>query len=173
MLPALVGLYGAAGVLIIGTIGTFWEEAYRRELAIIDGIRGASRRCRPARSLLLDGECAYHGPAIVFESSWDLRGVVRLFYQDPSLKADIISARFDVYEQAVTTWLEMPTDRYEYRYADGLVVYNHRHGIVVPIRDAGEMERYLERYHRTRDNGCPFGWPGNGVTILPRPLQGG
>ena len=63
--------------------------------------------------------------------------------------------------------------RYEYRYEDGLVVYNHRSGVVVPIHDAGEMERYLDRYNHTRDNGCPFGWPGNGETILPRPLQGG
>jgi hypothetical protein len=169
----LVGLHGTAGVLILGTIGSFWAESYRRELAIVEGIRTSVPTMAPGSALLLDGECAYHGPAIVFESSWDLRGVVRLFYQDPSLKADVVSARLDVHEQGVTTWLEKPNETFAYRYADGLLVYNHRDGVVVPIRDAGEMERYLDRDNRARDNGCPFGWPGNGVTILPRPLPGG
>ena len=31
------------------------------------------------------------------------------------------------------------------------------------------MNAYLARYNPGRNDGCPFGWPGNGVTILPRP----
>jgi hypothetical protein len=172
-LSTLVGLYCGVGVLIIGTVGSFWEEAYRRETAIIEDLRRAVPMLPSGSTLLLDGECAYIGPAIVFESSWDLAGVVRLLYQDRTLRADIVSARLEIDASEVWTWLSVPADHFSYPYANGILIYNRLHGVVVPIRDAGEMERYLERYNRTRDNGCPFGWPGNGVTILPRPLQGG
>jgi hypothetical protein len=132
-------------VLILGTIGSFWAEAYRLQTAIVQDLRLAVPTLAPGSALLLDGTCAYVGPAIVFESSWDLQGLVRLQYQDSTPRADVVSARLEIEETELWTWLSARSDHVSYPYASGIQVYNHRHGVVVPIRDAGEMERYLER----------------------------
>jgi hypothetical protein len=50
------------------------------------------------------------------------------------------------------------------------LAYPYASGLVVPIVSADEMSVYLNRYNPTHDSNCPFGWPVNGVTILPRPL---
>ena len=170
MICSLVGLYCGAGVLILNTVANFWEEAYRRETAIVADLGRAVPRMAAGSALLLDGECPYLGPAVVFESDWDLRGVVRLMHQDRSLDANIVTPHLEVGDRAVTTWLTTPDQVAVYPYANGLVVYNRAFDVVVPIRSAGEMSAYLARYNPDRGASCPFGWSGNGVTILPRPL---
>jgi hypothetical protein len=125
----------------------------------------------PGSALLLDGECPYIGPAIVFESDWDLQGVMRLLQHDPTLRANVVTPRLEVHERAVTSWLTVPAASVEYPYADGLFVYNRPLNLVVPIESAANMNDYLARYNPGRGDACPFGWPGNGVTILPRPLS--
>jgi hypothetical protein len=171
ILSALVGLYGGAGVLIITTVGGFWDRAYDRERAIIADLQRSVPTLAPNSALLLDGECPYLGPAVVFESDWDLTGVLRILHHDPSLRANVVTPRLEVHERAVTTWLTTPAATISYPYASGLIVYNHAHDLVVPIGSASDMNEYLARYNPDRGESCPFGWSGNGVTILPRPLQ--
>jgi hypothetical protein len=171
ILSALVGVYGGAGVLIMTTVGGFWDRAYDRERIILADLQRAAPVMAPNSTLLLDGECPYLGPAVVFESDWDLAGALRLLYHDPSLHANIVTPRLEVHERAVTTWLTTPAATMSYPYASGLIVYNHAHDLVVPIGSASDMNEYLAHYNPDRGEGCPFGWSGNGVTILPRPLQ--
>ena len=65
--------------------------------------------------------------------------------------------------------LTVPAASIAYTYASELVVYNRPRNLVVPIESAADMTEYLARYNPGRGDACPFGWPGNGVTILPRP----
>ena len=83
MLGTLAGVYCGANVLILTTIATFWEEAYRQETAILADVQRAVPPSAPGSTLLLDGECPYVGPAVVFDSDWDLAGSVRLMRQRP------------------------------------------------------------------------------------------
>jgi hypothetical protein len=167
----LVGVYGGAGVLIVTTVGGFWDQAYVRERAIVADLQRSVPTLAPGSALLLDGECPYIGPAVVFESDWDLQGVLRLLHHDPSLRANVVTPRLEVHDDTVTTWLTVPSATTAYPYASGLVVYNRPQNLVVPIESAADMNEYLARHNPDRGDGCPFGWSGNGVTILPRPLQ--
>src|SRR5262245_32680684 len=94
------GVAAAAGtsVLIIGTIGAFWDEAYRREERILADIRLALPDLPREATLILDGVCPYSGPAVVFDSSWDLAGALRIVYRDFTIRADVVTPNLTVEE---------------------------------------------------------------------------
>jgi hypothetical protein len=142
-----------------------------RERGIIADMARAVPQMASGSTLLLDGECPYIGPAVVFETFWDLQGVLRIIHHDQTLRANVVTPKLEVTDQAVTTWLTTPSATSSYPYANGLVVYNRAFDVAVPIANAAEMRAYLARYNPDRGEHCPFGWTGNGVTILPRPLS--
>ena len=70
---AAIGCIVATGVLIIGTLSSFWTVAAKEQNAIISGVQRAAPSLPPASVVILDGVCPEIGPAVVFADQWDFR----------------------------------------------------------------------------------------------------
>lgn len=161
---ALVALLCVAGFLVIQTIAPFWVEAYRQERAIVADIR-QHFPALPSRSvLILDGVCPYVGPAIVFESSWDLSGALTIFYADKTLVADVVTPNMTVGENGLRTVIYESAER-DYPYGN-LLIYHYGRKEVHPLPDAEAARRYFEAFNPDRSGGCPHGHEGRGVPIF-------
>ena len=115
---ALVAGYTGLAAFTVATIGVYWSQAYRIQQDVIAAIRRDVPDLPSGSTLVLDGVCAYSGPAIVFESNWDLAGALRIVYDDPTLAADTFAIglsltstglRKDLYDgyHAVSLWREL------------------------------------------------------------------
>jgi hypothetical protein len=162
-----VAAAAGTGVLIVGTIGTFWVEAYRQEQRVLHEIRAAFPALPPGTTLILDGVCPYVGPAVVFDSSWDLAGALRLIYRDYTLRADVVTPNLHVEENGLKTSLYGGglVEEYPYR---GLVLYHARLRQQFVLPDADAARQYFAAYNPTRDSNCPRGREGHGVPIFER-----
>jgi hypothetical protein len=160
-----VAIAAGTGVLIIGTIGAFWEEAYRQEQRVLHDIRLAFPDLPPETTLILDGVCPYSGPAIVFDAGWDLAGALRIVYGDYTIRADVVTPNLTVEETGLKSSLYggLLVNEYPYRrmllYHAGL----QRH---FALDDADAARRYFQAYNPTRDGNCPPGREGHGVRIF-------
>ncbi|MDI6772973.1 MAG: hypothetical protein QME77_10375 [bacterium] len=114
VLALLLALVSAAGLLINNAIARFWIAAYEKQQLVLADIRRHIPTLPSHSTLILDEVCPYVGPGIVFESSWDLTGALRMLYGDMTLQADVTSARLGVGKDGITTglaqvaWLEGP-----------------------------------------------------------------
>lgn len=70
--------------------------------------------------------CPYRGPAIVFESNWDLAGALGVHSGDHSLRADVITHRLKVDNRGISTFLY---GRADYQYSDNMFVYRFDHNL--------------------------------------------
>jgi hypothetical protein len=161
------GVAVAAGtnVLIIGTVGTFWGEAYRREQRILHEIRLAFPDLPSETTLILDGVCPYVGPAVVFDASWDLAGALRIIYGDYTIRADVVTPNLTVEETGLKASLYGGRLVTEYPYRRMLLYHaGLRHHFV--LEDANAARRYFRAYNPTRDGNCSPGREGHGVRIF-------
>jgi hypothetical protein len=163
------GVAAAAGtsVLIVGTIGAFWNEAYRREERILADIRVAFPDLPRETTLILDGVCPYSGPAVVFDSSWDLSGALRILYGDSTIRADVVTPNLTVEEAGLKASLYGGRLVSEYPYR-GLLLYHAGLRRRFALDDAETARRYFQTYNATRDGQCPAGREGHGVSIFGR-----
>jgi hypothetical protein len=149
-----------AGFLINTALATYWIDAWPRQVQVIERIRRVLPQPQPGVTLILHGVCPYVGPAIVFESSWDLAGALRVVYRDPTLRADVTTGRFSVGDDGLET--RIYTDAQFYPYDDDLLLYNDRTGTVVHVTDGN-----IARAHLTEHTVCAEGRPGRGTLVLP------
>jgi hypothetical protein len=123
---AIVGCIVATGVLIIGTLGSFWTSAAKKQHAIVSSLQQTMPFLPSSSTVVLDGVCPEIGPAVVFGDEWDFRGALRLAYRDPSLTADTApeGLRAGAQEFVVAmTFLGRRSTR-TYRYGPRLFVYD-------------------------------------------------
>jgi hypothetical protein len=112
---ALLGAYAAAGFFVISTLSSFWIDAYAIELAVLNDVETHVGTPAPRTTLLLGGICSYNGPAIVFESDWDLSGALRLHYADRTISADVLRPGFyEATDSGIATILYEGEDDYDY-----------------------------------------------------------
>ena len=117
-----VALICTSGFLCINTLASMWAGAYRQEQEVLADIQSRFPTLPAGSTLLLDGVCPYVGPAIVFESSWDLEGALRTSYRNPTLKANVISPRIKIEEDGLSTHLY--SESFRYPYGEKLLLYN-------------------------------------------------
>lgn len=160
---ALVGALSMSWALIVSTIGAFWTEAYVMEKRVLARIQAAAPSLPRGSTLLLDGVCPYHGPAIVFESNWDLAGALMMIYRDAELRADVVTPRLEVGDEGLRTSLYGVTSVYPYR---NLSIYDDATGRLHLIRDAGHARAYFSTSNPDRGRRCPKGSEGMGVRIF-------
>jgi hypothetical protein len=149
-----------SGFVINTAISTYWIAAWPRQLEVLGDIRRALPQLPSHAIVLLDGVCPYLGPAIVFESSWDLRGALQVVYHDPSLQADVTTGRFSIGPDSVSTGIYNVSS--SYRYGEDLFVFNGEENTAVRLAHAEIAHAVLGG--RT---GCPKGIPGRGTVALP------
>ena len=137
----------AAGVLVINTLGSFWTSATRQQNTIVSGLVRATGSERQWSTVILDGSCPEAGPAVVFADQWDLRGALRLRYDDPTLVADVASEAMRATARGLAlemTFLGGVSTR-KYPYDPGLVVYDASTRRLFPLHDRRQAARYLAR----------------------------
>ncbi len=158
MTAALCG----AGFVVNNGIARAWVEAWEDERRVLTAIRAVMPDPRPGTTVLLHGVCPYHGPAIVFESNWDLEGALRAYYRDPTLEADTTETTITLGRRGISTLLYGVIPAY-YRYSERLLLFDAAHGELRPIRSRRAFVDYVEQVGSTR---CPRGEAGKGVTIF-------
>jgi len=153
---AALAVVVAAAFVTSMSLTAAWAAAYREQLRVLSAIRRAVPALPPGATLLLEGECSYIGPAIVFESSWDLRGALWLLYRDSTIRADIVAPRLKVASDGVHVLANV----YPY---DRLTIFDMRRQVADPIPNEAAAEAHFARFNPDRSSGCPRGRFGEGV----------
>jgi hypothetical protein len=160
----MVAFISAGAFVINAMLVGSWVAAYDREREVLGSIRRTFATLPSNNTLILDGVCRYVGPAIVFESSWDLQGALRLFYRDSTLRADVVSPDLRVDRDGVHTVIYGDDSRYPYDMH--LIVFDAGRGISQLLPDETAARTYFARSNHDVRNGCPSGRPGHGVQVF-------
>jgi hypothetical protein len=157
----MVAMLCASSILLNNVLALHWIRASDLQRSILADIHRQQPSLPPRSTLILDGVCPYVGPAIVFETRWDLRGALRIMYRDASIDADVATTRMVVAPQELST--EIYSDVYHYPFGDGLLVYDHIRRGAYPLNDSEAARRYFAArpFSPTRD--CPPGHEGLGA----------
>jgi hypothetical protein len=164
LFSAVIAVFGASACLTVNTLASFWHAAYEREQVVLTAIRSELPTLPHGTTLILDGVCPYMGPAVVFESSWDLAGALKVLYRDPTLRANTVTPRMRVEPNALTTKIYSTISRYPY--SDRLLVYDFTHHKAIPLPDAHAAFDYFATFLRDPSRGCPRGHEGVGVRVF-------
>ena len=158
----LIAMVASSGFLIVNVIAGSWIAAYDTEQRVLARIRQRFPALPPHSTLILDGVCPYVGPAIVFESNWDLAGMLQVFYHEATLAADVVTPRLAVGDDAIATTIYQ--QRTKYPYGRGLFVYDAGADVVQPLTDAAKARAYFST--STMGRSCPAGKEGLGVDLF-------
>lgn len=162
---ALVALLCGAGSVVVSALAGYWAEAWAQERSVLAGLTRAIGPTLPPRAnVLLDGVCAYDGPGIVFESSWDLAGALAVHYRTDDLRADVVTPLMKVEDDSVR--VRHYGFRNAYPYGPATLLYRHGENRVVPLTSAAVARAHFARANPDLSNGCPTFQTGHGVTVL-------
>ena len=160
----LVALLCASYFTVINILAGFWIKSYQEQQEILQAIQEKIPQLSDKSVVLLDGVCPYEGPAIVFESSWDLAGALQIYYHNFMLRADVISENTLVSNEGIQTslygWIN---NRYEYD--ENLLVFNFREKSVFKLNDVEKARQYF-KIRSDSDQNCPPGVAGHGVRLF-------
>ena len=159
----VISLVGVSGFLIINTLAVFWIDAYRQAQAIKNEIYMNFPSLPKNSTVILDGVCPYNGPAVVFESQWDLMGALQAHYKDPTIGADIVTPRLKVTERGIRTQIYTFVKRYPYK---NLFIYNYKTKQTHIIESPQSARDYFNIYNPDHNNGCPPSRAGHGVDVF-------
>jgi hypothetical protein len=157
-----IALYCSASTLVVSVLGMYWVTAWPPQQQVLGEIRAAMPEAPSGSTLLLHGICPYVGPAIVFESYWDLAGALQVLYRDPTLKADV-TGRMTLVSEGVATSLYGPKTTAFHRFGPRLILFDARTSSVISLTDGSILSAYLAK-HPAPDCG---GIPGQGALMLP------
>jgi hypothetical protein len=157
-----IALYCSASTLVVGVLGAYWVAAWPPQEQVLEEIRAAMPELPSESTLLLHGTCPYVGPAIVFESHWDLAGALQVLYRDPTLEADV-TGRMTVASEGVATSVYGPKTSAFHRFGPRLMLFDTRTSSVIRLMDGSTLSAYLAK-HPAPD--CE-GTPGQGALMLP------
>jgi len=163
LFSVLIAAICAGSFIIINTLASFWAQASQQQQHILASIQTQFPSMPKNSTLILDGVCPYIGPAVVFESEWDLKGALQTIYRDPTLRADIVTPRLSVTKQGINTEIYTFPSQYPYK---NLFIYNMHNKSVYPIPDAQTAQLYFQKFNPDRNNNCPPGSAGNGVSVF-------
>ena len=157
----MVAMLCASNILLNNVLALHWIRASDLGRSILADIHRQQPSLPPGNTLILDGVCPYVGPAIVFETRWDLSGALRIMYRDSSIDADVATRRMVVGPQELST--EIYSDVYHYPFGEGLLMYDYRRRRAYPLPDAEAARRYFAArpFNPARD--CPPGREGLGA----------
>lgn len=162
---SLIALLAGSGCLLINTIGRFWIEAAQDQEIVVSALERQFPSIEPGTTLLLDGICPYRGPGVVFETRWDVEGMLHVVYGDRSLVGDVMKPNSEIGDSGIRTLLYDDVINV-YPYDDNLIVFH------VPRSEAQTLStrEVASDYFADRDGGdgpsCPPGEAGYGARIF-------
>jgi hypothetical protein len=140
-LAIAIGLLCGAECLVTTNLAEFWVDASERQRPILEDIRAQFPRLEPGTVILLDGECPYVGPGIVFEGSWDLASALRLEFGHDRLDADVIRRGVEVRADGIV--LRAFGEENVYRFGPQLIVYDHPRKQTRVLSDFAAAQTYF------------------------------
>lgn len=158
----VAGLVGC-GTVVTHQIATYWVDAVEAQRQVLASIDRHLPALPPDTTLLVGGTCRYAGPAVVFESSWDLAFALRQQRRDPTLAADLVGPGVAVRPDSVVATLY--DEEYPYAFGPRTLLFDARTGDREPLLDADTARRALARMQLPRTD-CPWGVEGVGVPIF-------
>lgn len=156
---ALTALLCGSGFLLNNTIATFWVAAARQQQQIIHFIQ--DRPPPSGSTLLIDGICPYQGPGIIFETNWDVSGMLQIYF-DATLSGDVVKRNLEIREDGIRTTLYDDVIN-DYPYGDKLFVYHVKREEVISL---DSEERARAHFSSSPTERCPPGREGQGSPIF-------
>ncbi|HEX6207113.1 MAG TPA: hypothetical protein VF058_02030 [Actinomycetota bacterium] len=152
-----------SGIVVVNGLASFWVQSWEEQREVLADLDAAFPRLAPGSTVLLGGVCPYVGPAIVFESSWDLQGALRVRHGDKSVDGDVTSGVVSAEPQGVVTQIYQVEVMHPY--GARLFLYDRRAGTTTVLVDQSAARRALSTQVSGTD--CPEGRPGAGTIDLP------
>lgn len=157
---AVVSALCVSGFVITSAVSTFWIAASRRQLQVLSDIQRSLPAVAPGTTVLIRDVCLYEGPAIVFESPWDLTGALRLVYGTPDVRADMTMGRFVLHDEGLST--RIYDTEVLHRYGPDLLLLSAGDAAPVTLTNKAEAQKRFDGQVK-----CPEGLPGRGTIALP------
>ena len=165
------------GFVITNTIAKFWIAASHAQQQVIAAVRQHFPILPSRSTLILHGVCPYIGPGIVFETYWDVGGMLQMYYRDSTLRGDILNHHLEIKEEGLYTTIY--GERQYYPYNDRLMIYHFGNNESYQLTDFASARRYFRAFLADEDLGdgkilfksdynsnCPPGGEGLGVKIF-------
>lgn len=154
----LLAAISATAFARLAAIERYWTEAPALQHRVLNAARVDLRHLPPNSTVILDGVCPYHGPAVVFETNWDVAGALTLALGYP-VDGDAVSPRMTVTPTGLETSIyKAPTF---YPYGATLYVYDPAKHRLVRLENAAAAVRY---FHNRGERTCP-GYVARGVEV--------
>ena len=154
----VVAAVTAAAFVRLASIESYWAEAPAIQKQILDAARFDLRDVPANSTVILAGVCPYHGPAVVFESPFDVGGALTLTLKRP-MAGDVGSGRMILGRDGLSTSIyEEPS---YYPYGSALYLYNPSLHQLHRLTDAHAAARHLSGANRRP---CP-GYVARGVEV--------
>lgn len=158
MFSGIMALVSAAGFARIAQIERYWAEAPALQQRVLTAARSDLGQLPANSTVILDGICPYHGPAVVFETSWDIAGALTIALGRP-VNADAVSERMKATPTGLSTSIYKQPSFYPY--GPSLYVYNPLKHLLVRLDSGRAAAAYLGARNEPR---CP-GYVARGVEV--------
>jgi hypothetical protein len=136
----IIAVAGAAAFTRLCAIEGYWAKASVLQRAVLDTARADLRSIPPNSTVILDRVCPYFGPAIIFETNWDVGGALTLALGRP-LKGDAVSPRMSITALGLAT--SMYNDPSFYPYGRALYIYDPSTHVAESLTTAEDARRYF------------------------------
>ena len=113
--------------------------------------------------MLVDGICPYAGPGVIFETTWDTSGVLRLLYNDESLSGDVIRQNTVISDKGIITYIYGWETFYPFN--ENLHVFNFSNQEIYKLNSYNSARKYINNINIDHNLGCP-GREGKGAKIF-------
>jgi hypothetical protein len=154
----LISVLCFCGCFVTNGIASCWVIASQRQHAVLNSIRSQIMHLEPGTTLLLDGVCAYVGPAPVFECDWDFTGALTVLDPNRSLKGDVLKNQTKFLPSGVRTMWYWPNT---YAYGEKLLIYDYANKELYPLPNSS-----ARRYSALEGCVCRDELKGLGVKIF-------
>lgn len=137
----MIALLCTSSFVITNIVSQSWISAFYKQEEILLNIQEEFPDLPSHSIFVLDGVCPYLGDSIVFDSTWDLAGALKIIYSNSTLKADVMRTDFTAESDGVATNLWGEKHFYSYQ---NLIIYNHKTHKKFYPKDQKEAKQYLE-----------------------------
>ena len=157
----MTSLFAFLFAMRIADLGSYWVQAYRSQQEVLRVARLDLAALPPGSTVILSGICPYTGPGIVFETSWDATGALRLTLMK-RITGDVANSRTVLQEQGISTIIY---DQAKFHpYGDQLFVYDPKRRRLDAITNRAEAERVIGG-SAEQSPGCREAFVAHGVPI--------
>lgn len=160
-LCAMTAVIVAAGAYRVWMIERYWTEAPLLQARFLENAKRDLRSLPSGSTVIVEGICPYHGPAVIFETWWDLGPALTLTL-GKKLEADLLNRRSQLERDGLRT--RVYGDSRFYPFGSDLYLYNPIARSHVALPDFGSARSAIEGWGAPWRN-CPPGKEGQGAFI--------